>query len=326
MLNSIEFMGQNLYYLGFYFIIFSFLGWLMETCLCSFKAKEFVHRGFLTSPFCPIYGTGMVIIIIFLSDISHNIILLFLGGVAVTTALEYIVGALLERIFKAKWWDYSDRKLNLGGYVCLTISLCWGVLCVIMMRWIVPYITSLIDGINIMFGNIFIYSFFIVIVLDTSITIYNLVGLNKILEELSKAREEFKAQIEKTDLYLKTGEFIEKYNEFKYETIERLQKLKTIEERTGSIGELWKERLENMAEEIRKDPTILEITNAVNDIKKKQEKSYDRYNFFQKRILEAFPGYRPLNNKEALKELKEKISQKKRDKSQKVHKEDKKQD
>ena len=103
-----------------YFIIYSFLGWIMESIFRSIAEKKLINTGFLRGPFCPIYGFGAIIMFIFLESLQNKPIILFIVSVIVLTAWEYIVGVLLEKIFKTKYWDYSEHKFNFQGRICLT--------------------------------------------------------------------------------------------------------------------------------------------------------------------------------------------------------------
>lgn len=102
-----------------YFFIYAFLGWVSECIYCSIGHKKIINRGFLNGPVCPIYGFGALIVIFFLKRYENNVLELFLYGIIVTSILEYITGYLLEMIFNTTWWDYSRKKFNIKGRVCL---------------------------------------------------------------------------------------------------------------------------------------------------------------------------------------------------------------
>ena len=106
-----------------YFIIASFLGYTMEVVKCSINTKKLVNRGFLFGPICPIYGVGFVLITWLLSKYQNDIIILFLMGALITSAVEYYTSYVLELIFHNRWWDYSYRKDNINGRICLKNSI-----------------------------------------------------------------------------------------------------------------------------------------------------------------------------------------------------------
>ena len=121
-----------------YFIIYSFFGWVLESIFKSILQRKIVNSGFLYGPICPIYGFGAIIMLLFLNKFKYNLVLLFLAGFIVLSVWEYIVGALLEKKFNTKYWDYSNNFLNIKGRVCLMNSIFWGILGVIFTLYIHP--------------------------------------------------------------------------------------------------------------------------------------------------------------------------------------------
>ena len=126
------------------FFVYAFLGWCTEVAFAAVNSGKFVNRGFLNGPVCPIYGVGVVAVALCLEPVRHNTALLFVGAVIVTSALEWLTGFVLEKIFHARWWDYSELPFNIGGYVCLKFSLMWGLACVLVMRTVHPTVLFLI--------------------------------------------------------------------------------------------------------------------------------------------------------------------------------------
>ena len=120
-------MTYTIYELLCFFVIYSVLGWCLEVCFCTINTGQFVNRGFLNGPVCPIYGFGMVIVLVALTPLAHSLPVLFVGGALLTSALELAAGWILKKVFHTSWWDYSDVPFNLGGYICLKFSLAWGV-------------------------------------------------------------------------------------------------------------------------------------------------------------------------------------------------------
>lgn len=107
------------------FFIYAILGWCVEVIYATVNSGKFVNRGFLNGPYCPIYGFGVLIVVLCLSPVSGSLIPLFFGSVVLTTMLELVTGFLLEKIFHAHWWDYSNEHFQLGGYICAKFSLLW---------------------------------------------------------------------------------------------------------------------------------------------------------------------------------------------------------
>lgn len=117
------------------FLVYSFLGWVLETAVGTIKRKRFTNRGFTTGPFCGVYGTAAVLMAAALQELRGNPVFLFLGCAAVATAVEWITGKTLERLNRKKWWDYSEKRWNFDGYICLSYSVLWGILGFVAVRW-----------------------------------------------------------------------------------------------------------------------------------------------------------------------------------------------
>lgn len=173
----------------FYFVVYSFIGWCTEVCFCSVSTGKFVNRGFLNGPVCPIYGFGMVIVIYVLTPVTENVFLLFLGSMVLASALEFITGWALKKLFHTSWWDYSDKPFNLGGYICLGYSFYWGFGGILMMRVIHPMIADLIAKVNHKLGLVFICVSFVVFAVDFVATILTINKLNKDLKTINKLAE-----------------------------------------------------------------------------------------------------------------------------------------
>ena len=130
-----------------YFLCYSSVGWLCESIYCSVPKRRWINRGFLFGPVCPVYGVGALLAAALLSPIAWSLPLLFLCGAVLMSIVEYVTGWLLETLFHAKWWDYSDKKWNLHGRVCLHNSILFGLMCVVLVRWIHPLITGWLEKI-----------------------------------------------------------------------------------------------------------------------------------------------------------------------------------
>ena len=151
-------------------LIYSFLGWFVETIVGTIRKKKFVNRGFSSGPFCFIYGTAAVIIIIALEDLENRPFFLFLGCMIIATMIEWFAGKILERMNQHKWWDYSDKKWNFDGYICLQYSVLWGLLGMLALKFGDEEFIDLFQLIPKPLGNIFIGIAFAGIVVDMSVS------------------------------------------------------------------------------------------------------------------------------------------------------------
>lgn len=174
-----------------YFIIASFLGYAMEVIKCSINYKKLVNRGFLFGPICPIYGVGFLLITWLLTKYQNDLIVLFLMGALITSAIEYYTSYILEVIFHNRWWDYSYRKDNINGRICLKNSLLFGLGSCIVIRIINPLILKFCglfsDKFIIIIGTI-ILIIFILDMIFSCIIAYNLRHRIIIAEELKSEK------------------------------------------------------------------------------------------------------------------------------------------
>ena len=147
-------MDYTWYQLGWFFLVYSFLGWLLETSLAAAKKRRLLNRGFLSAPFSPTYGLGGVLFALFLPELRENPFFLFLFGSILATGLELFTGILLERIFGQKWWDYSRERFQFEGHICLKYSLLWGLLALLCVFAGNPLLTTLVSLIPEPVGHI----------------------------------------------------------------------------------------------------------------------------------------------------------------------------
>ena len=128
-------MTLNFYTLSIIYLVYSFLGWVGETVIATIKGKSFANRGAAAGPFCFAYGTTAVLLAVGYADLRSQPVYLFFGCMLSATVVEWLTAKLLERLHRRKWWDYSGKKFNLNGYVCLQYSLLWGLLGAASVLW-----------------------------------------------------------------------------------------------------------------------------------------------------------------------------------------------
>lgn len=126
------------------FFFYCFCGWVWESCYVSARQRRWVNRGFLHGPLLPIYGSGAIIILFATLPVAESLPLIWLFGMLAATALEYVVGAAMEKIFKVRYWDYSSQRFNLNGHICLTSSIAWGFFSILLVRFLHPPIGRLL--------------------------------------------------------------------------------------------------------------------------------------------------------------------------------------
>ena len=206
-----------------YFIVYSFLGWVIESSYKSILQKSLINSGFLHGPFCPIYGIGALIMFMFLNDFKGSPFLVFCLGFFVLSVWEYIVGVLLEKIFKTRYWDYSHHKYNLQGRVCLTNSIFWGILGVVFITYIHPFVQLMLSKVQ---QNYILYA-------DIVLSIYLLTDM--IISII---------KIKNIDVKIK------KLDEINNKIKERLQEIKEYSKNIGKTNK--EEHLQSLIDELRK--------------------------------------------------------------------------
>lgn len=144
-------------------LLVSFAGWCLETVQAAAKNKRFVNRGFFFGPFCPVYGIATIIMTIVMKDLLERWVFLYLGCMIIATFVELVTGRIMEQIFHKKWWDYSDMKWNMEGYICARYSLIWGALGVVTIKFLIP--------LSMTVYSIFPHQLMEIIVLITSIMV-----------------------------------------------------------------------------------------------------------------------------------------------------------
>ena len=153
------------------FIIYAFLGWIVEIINNVVVFKKFVNRGFLIGPYCPIYGVGGLIATIFLTKYKESIIVLFVMSMFLFALLEYFTSYLMEKLFKARWWDYTDYRFNINGRICLETLIPFGLLGCFAIYVVNPIIFSIFNMTNIVVLRIIAIVIFIIFIIDFTVSL-----------------------------------------------------------------------------------------------------------------------------------------------------------
>lgn len=197
-MTNISILGVSLYQLFCYFMIYSVMGWIMETILVSIQQHRLVKRGFLYGCYCPIYGVGMCLIILLLTPLKRHPALLFLGGMLLATALEYFTSWAMERLFHARWWDYSHNKFNLHGRVCLGVSVAWGGLSFVIIWGLQPLVDAQVSRIPLPLGEYLVYGVYGLFALDLVLSLVSAFQLSSKIRSLGRIREELMELLEQS--------------------------------------------------------------------------------------------------------------------------------
>lgn len=147
------FFGYDAYHIVLWFLIYSILGWVVESIYMSFCNKKLTNRGFARGPMCPIYGVGALTVFFVLRPYSDRIWLLFLLGATLATLLEYLTALIMKRIFGEVWWDYNEKPFNYKGILCLESTIAWGVYTVLLFVFLQNMVMWLGDRIPVGIGR-----------------------------------------------------------------------------------------------------------------------------------------------------------------------------
>ena len=178
-MQTIPYVGYSLYQLFLMFCFWSFVGWCIEVIDMTYETGEYQNRGFLNMPICPIEGVGVIMVTVFFRPISNTIIPLFIACTILCTAFELFMGWGMEKLFHARWWDYSHMKFNYKGYICLRNSIFFGGGCVIVIRWVQPMVEKAIDAIPVKVGMIIVIIMAVLIAVDTVVSLMAVKKLNE---------------------------------------------------------------------------------------------------------------------------------------------------
>ena len=187
MLSSVVFF-QRYIYIYILFWLFSIFGWLLEVIYCSLYDKKLVNRGFLIGPYCPIYGSG-ALIMLGITKCSDNLFVCFILSMVFCSVLEYITSFIMEKLFEIRWWDYSNDAFNINGRICLRNAIAFGALGVIFIKFLKPLYQNIIG--NLSYESLYIIAFvlFIVTTIDLLIS-FN--AMSKVKGVISKEIDNFK--------------------------------------------------------------------------------------------------------------------------------------
>lgn len=216
-------MINNLCFYFILFLIYSIIGWVMEVIFTLFKDKTLVNRGFLIGPYCPIYGCGCVLIILLLKRYSNDFFVLFIMSMVVCSILEYLTSYIMEKLFKARWWDYSDRKFNINGRICLETMIPFGLLGCLLMYVINPFISGFISKVPKDILNPISIVLFILFVID-NIASYSII--TKLHLHTNKIVMDNTEEITK-----KVREYVTNYSKFGRRLMKSFPNLKVLKER-----------------------------------------------------------------------------------------------
>ena len=190
--------GMTYYQICWYFLIYSFGGWVVEVIFHAVALGKVINRGFLNGPVCPVYGFGVLSVFAMINTLQSSGYqmsdsMIFVFGVVLATVVELIAGWLLDVCFHARWWDYSAKPLNFHGYICLEFSLIWGLAIVLVVKVFQKYVENHTSPqADSILGWIVLAILYCMYLTDFIVTVAVIQGLNKKLTQLDKIRSDMR--------------------------------------------------------------------------------------------------------------------------------------
>ena len=174
----------------FFFYIYCFAGWCIESAYVSFMEKKLTNRGFMRGPFLPLYGSGAIMVLVVSMPFRGRIILTYLAGCVGATVLEYVTGVVMEALFKMRYWDYSDKPLNFQGHICLGTSLAWGFLTILMTEAVHVPVEHLVLSVPGRLLTVLTYVLTVGIAADFALSFKAAIDIRNVLVRMEQVKRE----------------------------------------------------------------------------------------------------------------------------------------
>ena len=307
-----------------FFYLYCFFGWIFESTYVSLKQKRFVNRGFLRLPMLPLYGSGAVMMLWVSIPFQDSLILTYISGVIGATVLEYVTGYVMERLFKVRYWDYSNQPFNIHGYICLSSSIAWGFLTIFMTHLIHKPIARAVLAMPLYWDLFFVFFVTVLFVYDSIICTKEALAFGKSLEAMQKLRAELdNLQVQRALLKMNTEDRLQAAKEELLDQIEakRIQaaaltgmsmeefrekastKLGSIKEKPAAGMSMLREKAGSAADSIR------DLSNvSLEELKAKAEGKLDSLKDLTGIHLEALRGKSAEQLAEMLKERESRLT------------------
>ena len=303
------------------FYAYCFLGWCFESTVVSVQQRHFVNRGFLRGPMLPIYGFGATILLHVSLPLYDKPAALFLASMVAATVFEYVVGVLMETIFKVKYWDYSTHRFQFQGRICLQSSLCWGFLGLILARVIHPPVETVVVwlpfwaliAVDVVLSAAFVS--------DVIVSVRSALDLARVLEELDKLREqgvELREQLSETALVQLTN-LSYRVDEARGEWEERMDEARgQFSERVGEAREQFSEAREQFNERMGGARGQLadakeQILQRLDELQRRFEARAEELGRTRKSLLRGNPTARSARYDAVLQRLKKHMDDRRKD-------------
>ncbi len=291
----------------FFFYFYCFFGWCFESSYVSLKKRQPVNRGFIRGPFLPLYGSGAVMMLLVSMPFQHNLLLTYIAGCIGATALEYVTGVVMEALFKVRYWDYSNQKFNFQGQICLSSTLAWGGLTILMTRVVHKPVEGLVFAIPEGVLSVVTFVLTIYIVADFTLSFKAAIDLRDVLIKMEAAKEELERVQKRLDVIIALSN--EEWEAKKQERSLRAEELvASIEERLSRLTERIQSEVSVYPDGIKEEIQELRMKYRINIEKRVQPGALKNY----KQVFKGNPSMVSRRFKDALQELKEAVDERRK--------------
>lgn len=289
----------------FFFYLYCLLGWCFESTYVSLKSRKLVNRGFMRGPFLPLYGSGAIMMLVVSAPFQDNLLLTYIAGVIGATALEYITGVTMEALFKVRYWDYSNQPFNYKGHICLSSSVAWGFLTILMTRVIHRPIEQFVMAIPMRTLSCVTGILTVYIVADFTLSFKAAMELRDILVRIQKLKEEVERLQRRLDVIIA------------FNNAEKEQKRLESEMSLAELSLGVKQRFASLRENIQNKPSaygegireeIAELRGRFNHYLEAQKGYREMLGFYKRDMIRNNPTMVSGKFKNALEELKRIVS------------------
>lgn len=290
----------------FFFYFYCFFGWCFESAYVSIRNKRLVNRGFMRGPFLPLYGTGAVMMLVVSMPFQDHLILTYLAGCVGATVLEYVTGVTMEALFKVRYWDYSNQKFNFQGQICLSSTLAWGGLTILMTRVIHKPVEQFVLEIPSNILGIVTFVLTIYIVSDFALSFKAAIDLKDILVRMERAREELERIQKRLDVIIAvTAEERETKKQVREQKVDDL--IAGIEERLNGFKEKLQSGTAAYSDKEKEEVMDLRTSYKINEEKRSQLKNLR--DFYKRQLIKGNPTMVSSKFRDTLQELKEAVDE-----------------
>ena len=299
----------------FFFYLYCFMGWCVESTYVSIRKRHLTNRGFLRGPFLPIYGSGAMMMLVASMPFRHSIVMTYIAGCIGPTLLEYVTGVVMEKLFKVRYWDYSQKKFNFQGHICLGTTLSWGGLTILMTGFLHVLVEQFVFSIPGPVLNVLTFTLTVWIVADFTLSVKAAVDLRDILVKMKQAKEEL-IHIHKRleDIMAAANHGVENCKEALAEGVNNVRSVHVedviagIEGRLESIKLTAQSKSSAYLESVKEEVFELKTKYAINiEVRRRMGRVKD---FFQRRLLRDNPDMTSERFQEELDEIRQNTSEK----------------